>query len=193
MKNRKRVIVAFMLIAVMLLGVGYAAVTDNFVITGNATITESGANDAYNSDVRFEGVVVSGSGDSANIQSDVLVSDALGYTASCNVPMDTASFHVNDLKAMGDTKTVTFRVRNYGEIASKINVEAEPVAFMSGTNENGVAFSSTAFKVETNLVDDTDLAAGGYVDVSVTITVNEPVVDDVACQFTVSFTASNEA
>ena len=34
MKNRKRVVVAFLLVAVMLLGVGYATLTDVLEITG---------------------------------------------------------------------------------------------------------------------------------------------------------------
>lgn len=35
MKNRKRIVVAFLLVAVMLLGVGFAAITGELTITGN--------------------------------------------------------------------------------------------------------------------------------------------------------------
>ena len=192
MKNRKRVIVAFMLIACMLTAVGFAAVSDTFVITGNATITKEGANDAYNSDIRFEGIVLeygadSDKSDDDSVVSDVLANMNLGYTASCNVPMDTASFHVNDLKAKGDNKTVIFRVRNYGEIESRITVEANPVNFVSG-DEN-------VFKVTHNIVNDTPLdtfANDGYVDIAVTITVNESVQSEQSCQFTVTFKAEND-
>ena len=39
MKNRKVIVTAFLLVAVMLLGVGYAAVSDTLSFTGDATIT----------------------------------------------------------------------------------------------------------------------------------------------------------
>ena len=57
MKNRKSIVVAFLLVAVMLLGVGYAALTDILDITGSADINQSAAEEAFNEDVYFTGAV----------------------------------------------------------------------------------------------------------------------------------------
>ena len=56
MKNRKTVVVAFMLCAVMLLGVGYAALSDVLDIQGTAQVTQGNAQNAFDGDVYFSAV-----------------------------------------------------------------------------------------------------------------------------------------
>jgi len=53
MKNRKIVVVAFTLIAVLLLGVGYAAVTDDLKVTANVKTNLEQNQDDFQLDVRF--------------------------------------------------------------------------------------------------------------------------------------------
>ena len=53
MKNRKTVVVAFLLIATMLLGVGYAALTDVLDINGSSDVTKEGAQNAFDEDIYF--------------------------------------------------------------------------------------------------------------------------------------------
>ena len=53
MKNRKIVVVAFLVAAVMLLGVGYAALTDTLTIIGNAHIDVDTANKTFDEKVYF--------------------------------------------------------------------------------------------------------------------------------------------
>lgn len=193
MKNRKIIVTSFLLIACMVIGVGYAAVTDNFTINGHATISDQGANDAFNEDIRFMGVVVG-----SEVRSDVLASANLGYTASCNVPLDEASFHVNDLKKVGDTKTITFRVGNYGEIDSTLKLD---VTTPLGTNTVSVPATgnpTSPFSVTYDLVDGTSLPKsvdGGttpsYVDITVTVTVTDSVVVETTADFVFKFTANN--
>ena len=192
MKNRKTIVTAFVLVACMLIGVGYAAVTDNFTINGQATITEQGANDSFNEDIRFMGIVVG-----SEVKSDVQASENLGYTASCNVPLDQASFHVNDLKKVGDSKTIIFRVGNYGEIDSVLKLE--------GTNTNIVSnpitdpVTPSPFEVTYSLTGDTNLPKAAddgtpnYVDITVTVTVVEAVVEETTADFVFKFTANNAA
>ena len=57
MKNRKTVVVAFLLCAVLLLGVGYAALSDTLDITGSADVNQSAAEEAFNEDVYFSAAV----------------------------------------------------------------------------------------------------------------------------------------
>ena len=195
MKNRKIIVTAFLLIACMVIGVGYAAVTDNFTINGHATISDQGANDAFNEDIRFMGIVVNG-----EVRTDVLASANLGYTASCNMPLDEASFHVNDLKKVGDTKTIVFRVGNYGEIDSTLKLDTTNP---DGTNTVSVPGTDPApaspFKVTYSLADGTSLPAAvdadtpSYVDITVTITVETAVVEETTADFVFKFTANNAA
>ena len=51
MRNRKTVVAAFLLVAVMMLGVGYAALTDILDITGSADVNQSAAEEAFNEDI----------------------------------------------------------------------------------------------------------------------------------------------
>ena len=53
MKNRKTIVVAFLLVAAMLLGVGYAALTDTLTIIGNAHIDVDTANKTFDEKVYF--------------------------------------------------------------------------------------------------------------------------------------------
>ena len=187
MKNRKSIIIAFLLVACMIIGVGYATVTDNFVIEGHATISQKGAEDAFNEDVRFEGIVVN-----SEVQGDVLASLNLGYTASCNIPQDSASFHITDFKGKGDTKTITFRVKNYGDIDAIIKLSSETAT----NNQTGVfsvdykyataAANGTAFPAE-----GVTLATNEYVDVIITVTVINSVNTETTGDFTFKFIAEN--
>lgn len=188
MRNRKTVVTAFLLLACMLIGVGYAAVTDNLSIGGQATISQQGATDEYNEDIRFAGIVVGGV-----VKSDVLAGENLGYTASCNIPLDQASFHINDFKGKDDTKTIVFRVLNDGDLDSTLKLDALNPA----TNSNPTIFDITyklgagAGAADAFPVEGTPLAAGAYVDIYVTVTVKTDVNTETTADFTFKFTAEN--
>ena len=53
MKNRRNIVIAFMLCAVMLLGVGYAAVSDALDILGTAEINAGNVQSAFDTNVYF--------------------------------------------------------------------------------------------------------------------------------------------
>ncbi len=182
MKNRKTIVAVFLLAACLLIGVGYAAVTDTFVFNGNATVSEQGATDALNEQVVLKGVVLDGPG-GINVVSDALLSSTDNkYTASCNVAQDTASYHIYSLKQKDDVQTVTFRIANEGDIAAVIKVAATNAA----TNDN-----STYFDVSYSLADgsSTTLAAGGSIDVTVTVKLLATPKAETTGAFTFTFTA----
>ena len=105
MKNRKTVIVAFMLCAVMLLSVGYAALSDTLDITGSADVNQSAAEEAFNEDVYFSKAVANQEGNTASVNQD---------------NNDKASFTANTLKGQGDEVTFTFTITNNGDVAATI-------------------------------------------------------------------------
>ena len=102
MKNRKTVVVAFLLVATLLLGVGYAALTDTLTIAGQANITTGKAEEALNEDVFFYSAA----------PADTTGTSGVADTASVLNDNDRASFTVNSLALGGETATFTFVVHN---------------------------------------------------------------------------------
>ena len=84
MKNRKFAVVAFLLVAVLVLGVGYAALTTNLNIDGGATVSVEGAQSSYADDIKFTAVSTPDADDPA-------------YTASIG-DGKTAEFSITGLK-----------------------------------------------------------------------------------------------
>ena len=105
MKNRKSVIVAFLLVAVMLLGVGYAALTDVLDITGTADVNQSAAEESFNEDIYFSAAAANETGNTASVNAD---------------NNDKASFTANTLKGKGDKATFTFTITNNGDVNADI-------------------------------------------------------------------------
>ena len=105
MKNRKTVVVAFLLLAVMLLGVGYAALTDVLDITGSADVNQSAAEEAFNEDIFFSAAVANDAGNTASVNAD---------------NNDKASFTANNLKGKGDKATFTFTIKNNGDVDATV-------------------------------------------------------------------------
>lgn len=103
MKNRKTVVVAFLLTAVMLLGVGYAALTDVLDINGTADVSKDKAEAEFNNDVYFTKAepVDKDSGDIASI---------------VNGDPDMANFTVSSLSSVGDTAQFKFTIINEGNV-----------------------------------------------------------------------------
>ena len=115
MKNRRNVVVAFMLVAVMLLSIGYAALTDTLDITGSADVNQSAAEEAFNEDIYFSAAVANQTGNTASVNSD---------------NNDKASFTAKTLKGAGDKATFTFVITNDGDVDAEVTPKIS-----SNTNE----------------------------------------------------------
>lgn len=110
MKNRKVLIGIVLLIVVLALGIGYAAITDSLTIAGTATATAN----AENFKVVFTGTT---SG----------VSD--GVTATATNGATTATMDVTGLTTTGDTKTATFNIKNTSEeLKALVDVSTETIS-----------------------------------------------------------------
>lgn len=167
MKNRKTVVVAFLLIAVMLLGVGYAALTDVLVINGTADITAEGAQSAFNEDVYFSNAVAGTSGDVAEIGADP----------------DMATFTASKLTGQGDTATFTFTIKNAGDVDATVTpklVDAtgntQPEWFNIVSDWNGAT---------------KNLAAGAEITYTVTITLLKTPTEAITGSFHIELTATS--
>ncbi len=131
MKNRKTVVVAFLLIATMLLGVGYAALTDVLDINGTAEVSKGEAEAAFNDDIYFTNAVAANAADGDT--AEVSTSDP-----------DMATFNAASLSKVGDKAVFTFTIINKGD--SQLNAIIDP-EFAEGAAGND---NTEYFKVTSN-------------------------------------------
>lgn len=176
MKNRKIVVVAFLLIAVLLLGVGYAALTDTLTIIGNAHIDIGTAENTFDEKIYF---------------SDSAATSSTGTGTTPDVAshtLDDATFTANKLAVMGEKSVFTFTIQNDSNVDAIISVE--------GTKLSGAANPSNSnadkFTVEYSYPQGMTVAKnGGTITVVVTVTVKEPVTAATSATFGIELTATS--
>ena len=122
MKNRRKVIDAFLVIAVLCVGVGYAVVTDILDIQGVANVSATAAEKAFDEDIKFISAVANVTGDTASVNAD---------------NEDKATFTVNSLKGQGETATFTFTIENGNDIDALVTPK-----LASNTNDTYFEVSS---------------------------------------------------
>ena len=163
MKNKKKVVVAFLLVAVLLLGVGYAALTDVLDITGSADVNQSAAEEAFNEDIYFSNAVANETGNTASVNAD---------------NNDKASFTANTLKGKGDKATFTYTIKNDGDLDASITP-----AISSNTNPGYFTITSDwAGATKT-------LAAGASITYTVTIELIETPTTTISGSCIIELTA----
>ena len=163
MKQRKTVIVAFLLAAVLLLGVGYAALTDVLDITGSADVNQSAAEDAFNEDIYFKTAVANDDGNTASVNLD---------------NNDKASFTANNLKGKGDKATFTFTIVNDGDLDATVTP-----SISSNTNTEYFGISSDWEGQPKTLT------AGGSLTYTVTVELLETPTVTISGSFIIELTA----
>jgi len=165
MKNRKIVVVAFLVAAVMLLGVGYAALTDTLNVLGDAEVSHGNANSAFDADVYF---------------SDASEGD--GYTAWIESDPDKAEFQVTGLSGGGDSVEITYTITNDNDFPVSVVIDAT-----NTTTTNTTYFTCTSNKGNTPF----EIAEGGSETVTLTVTLIEtPILEEnqtISCVFSVEF------
>ena len=124
MKNRKGLI-SLMLVAVLLLGIGYAALSDTLDITGSADVNQSAAEEAFNEDIFFSAAVANEAGNTASVNAD---------------NNDKASFTAATLKGKGDKVTFTFTIKNDGDVDATVTPKLN--ASLGNTNPEYFSISS---------------------------------------------------
>ena len=167
MKSRKLAVVAFLLVAVLTIGIGYAALTTHLNIRGAATVSVEGAQSAYADDIKF------------TLASQPDASDP-AYTASIG-DGKTADFSVTGLKGANESVTITYTITNSGDLASTVKVEAS-----YPTVSNGEYFSIAIGGDYTTT--GVALDAGQSITIDVTVTLLKTPTDTTqptTCDFTV--------
>ena len=166
MRNRKTIVVAFLLVAVMVLGVGYAALSDILDITGSADVNQSAAEEAFNEDIYFSAATANQDGNTASVNSD---------------NNDKASFTAKTLKGKGDKATFTFTIKNDGDVAATVTPKLN--ATLGNTNTEYFTITSD-WDGESKT-----LAAGGELTYTITVELIKTPTETIGGSFLVELTA----
>lgn len=176
MKNRKIVVVAFLLVAVMLLGVGYAALTDTLTIIGNAHIDIDTANKTFDERVYFsaaEATSSTGTGTTADVTS---------------FNTDDATYTVNKLAIVNEQSVFTFTITNDSNVDAYVTVNTTK---LSGDN-NPSNSNDTVFSVTYDYPDGQTIESnGGTITVVVTVKLLVPVTSATSATFGIELTATS--
>ena len=161
MKNKKTLIGIVLLIVVLLLGIGYAAITRELTISGSATANAN----SENFKVYFTG--------------ETEVSNGDNVTATATAETTTANITVTGLTTKDDFETATYTIKN---------ASPELNALLSVTTEE--AANSDYFDVKAEIEDEaTPLAPDGTTTVTVTVTLIKTPVAEVTSNVTVKLNA----
>lgn len=193
MKNRKVIVTAFLLVAIMILGVGYAAITDTLNIHGNATVTGDQVVEEYDLDIRIVAVAednptgwidYSGSADTQEINraNDLIVN----ISGTGDDVQDTANFQIFNLSNAGDEQVIWFKITNTS------NANDATLAVTGGETADANNLFSFAYQIyETDgTTTTTALPANGEVWVKVTVTLDTDPSAASTAAFSISIVAT---
>ena len=181
MKNRKRIVVAFMLVAVLLLGVGYAALQSELTINGTATFSEEAASDAFQKEVIFTVTSMIGSTGTAVGTTGSPLKDTAGGRGTT-----AATFEVLTLMNQGEKADYHFQVTNNSEVDVQLTLPAA----LAGTG-TGTAYYTVTIKYQKAGSDVTSgtatLAPTEALDMYVTVTLSTPPIQSVTASYSIEF------
>ena len=165
MKNRRLTLVAFLLCASLIVGFGYAAVSDTLTINGTATIDITGAN------TEFDGKVMFVNPTAANAK-DTFTLDTTG---------DIGTVEVHSLTLAGTTATFTVYVKNEYHL---------PVYVTPQIDTSSALFDASLISISSNWQSKThEIAAGEKLVYTLTVTCVEP--KDATTTFAIGFTCTD--
>lgn len=188
MKNRKTVVVAFLLVAVMLMGVGYAAVTNVLDIQGSASVSANVAEEEFNEDIYFKGVKDA----QGNVVTNIDSTANAGYTANINTNNnDKAQFTALALANQNDKVTITYVIQNDSAFDATVGMK-------TNTNTNGSInggaetgdFDFTYYFADDTSLRSTTIPAGGQVEVTVVVTLKNQLSAASSASFVLELQAS---
>lgn len=155
MKQRRTVIVSFLLIAAMVLGIGYAALAvDTLEITGLIAVNKEAVLEQLEADVYFTNAAIADGGNPANL------------TASCSIATtdkpDVAYLTLNGFTSEGQSVKYVYTMKN-------ASTEKDVKVTLATTNGSGEGY----FAITTNWDANTKtIAANQEATIEVTVTLN---------------------
>ena len=172
MKNRKIVLLAFLLVATMVVGIGYATITSSLTVGGTSVVSQ----DTGNFKVRFTSIPVITS-------TEGFITNATATIGTGENPI-TATFQSSNLKKEGDKAQATFTVEN---VSNGLDATLGDIAYTLSVKDddgNDVANPSQYFSVVAEF-GKTTLTQGESTTLTITITLLKTPVDNITVEYTV--------
>ena len=180
MKQRRTVVVAFLLLAVLVMGIGYANLTDNLFMKGEAALATTAARDTFDQNVFFSAVSVNSTTGSNTSTPDSVV---IGSTDP-----DSATFYVKSLGKKDEMVQFKFTIKNEStEFDAVISLDENYPSTTDATNFT-ITYSTSPSAVNTGNI---TCAAGGTVDVYVTVLLKNSPTANLSAAFNVNLTATS--
>ena len=183
MKNRKRIVVAFLCVAMLLLAVGYAAFTDTLTIIGNVVADMEQAQTNYDAKIYFSDIQITehGSGDET------------ADTVS-GVNTDDATFAIHSLATMGEKAVIKFTIKSESNVDVKVTMPATRLSGGSNntntnTNQFDITYTHNGAEIDVNKTD-IILPAGGSIEIVATVTVIAPITAATGATFGLDLNAT---
>ncbi|MBO5212712.1 MAG: hypothetical protein J6B60_04140 [Clostridia bacterium] len=164
-----------MLVAVLTLGIGYAALADELTITGSAGALADNSKTVYDEDIYFTKAVMNTENGNASIVGEDKDSATMTVLAGA-------------VKAPGDQVIATFTIKSDSDLPSQLVIR-DNIAVTDATPDNGID-DTQYFKVFTNWSGAQTLAANETIDIVVTVQLVKTPVQDVSCNFTLTLDAA---
>lgn len=154
MTSTNKIIAVVLVVALLIMGVGYAAISNiTLEIKGSATADPSQANFT----VKF-----SESADAITVDKSGITQPALATVTGSRTDATHAAITVNGLTAKGDTATVTYTIQN---TSADLSADLTAIATNSNTEYFSVSYGFGSSKTAT-----ANIAKGGATTVTVTVT-----------------------
>ncbi len=197
MKNRRIVIVSFLLIAVLMMGIAYAALTDNLFIKGEASLKTDVAQVEFDADVYFVSQCADSTHRSEKIAGNGTSSIPEGKSESVVLGQsdpDSATFYVYSLGKADDYVVFSFVIQND-------STEYDAIISLDANNPSTTAPELFTIEYSVDNVDwveanpgtspETTCAAGENAVVYVKVTLNGTPDQNTTAAFNVNLTATS--
>ena len=189
MKNRRFLVVAFLLVAAMVIGVGYAAISQQLKFTGSINILSDSAQEQFKDDVYFaKEYAASAKSSGKDLSTEEAKTKNPATPGSDEKPLS-FDLAVNTLALSGDTVTYTFTIKNESSHTVQVTFDTLRIREQIMNDSQG-EFSNNEVTVTwkyewENHVDGQPqvglIAKNGEVKLTITITLKQnPNVDKVA-------------
>ena len=177
MKNRKIVLIAFLLVATLVVGIGYANITSSIAVVGTSRVTE----DNSNLKVVFTGT--------PSVKSEAGYITAVTASIAQGDYPTTATFQTENFKKAGDKAEVVFTIQNKSNGLDAVIEDADAVITVKKTTGGDVLTASEYFRI-TVVHAAHELRVNDTTTVTVTIELLKTPTEGITIEYTITNTVT---
>lgn len=171
MKNRRNVLIAFLICATLIVGIGYARLSDTLRIDGTAAVKHENANNAFDGKVVFDTTITHG--------------DNQADTVEYGSDADTAAITVNSLTVEDSIAVFHLKIKNGYQ---------EAVYVTPTIDESSALYDKTLIQISSNWLSQThQIEAESEIEYVLTIKCLRTINVDETTSFAIGFTVADEA